>query len=40
MKQKSIYDFQQFETIRSFCDNIGTDKITINETERNQSNLL
>ena len=40
MKQKNIYDFQQFETIRSFCDNIYTDKITINETERNQSNLF
>ena len=29
-----------FETIRSFGDNIYTGKITINETERDQSNLL
>ena len=36
---KSIYDFQQLETIRSFGDNIYTGKISIDEGEMDQSNL-
>ena len=35
-----IYDFQQFETIRSFCDIIYSGKIIIDEPEMDQSNLL
>ena len=35
-----IYGFQQFETIRSFGDNIYIGKINIDEAEKNQSNLL
>ena len=38
--KKYTYGFQQFETIRSFSDNIYTGKITINEAERDQRNLL
>ena len=34
------HGFQQFETIRSFGDNIYTVKVTINEAERDQNNLL
>ena len=34
------YDFQQYDTIRSFGDNIYTAKININEAEMNQTNLL
>ena len=37
---KYIYDFQQFETIRSFGDSIFRGKITISEAENDQSNLL
>ena len=37
---KYIYDFQKFEAIRSFGDNIYTGKISIDEAEINQSNLL
>ena len=37
---KYINNFQQFETMRSFCDSIYTDKINIDEAERDQSNLL
>ena len=37
---KYTYDFQHFETIRSFGDNIYTGKITINEAEMDQSNLV
>ena len=41
MKQKKyIYDFQQFETIRSFGDNIYTGKINADKAEVDQSNLL
>ena len=36
---KSIYDFQQLETIRSFGNNIYTGKISIDEGEMDQSNL-
>ena len=35
-----VHDFQQFETIRSFGDNIYIGKIRINEAEMDQSNLL
>ena len=38
--KKYIYDFQQHETIRSFGDNIYTDKFNIDEAEMDQSNLL
>ena len=31
--QINIYDFQQFETVRSFDDNIYTGKINIDEAE-------
>ena len=37
---KYLYNFQQFETIRSFGDNIYTGKINIDESETNQSNLF
>ena len=33
-------DFQQYETIRSFGDNIYTGKISADETEMYQINLL
>ena len=37
-----INDFQQFETIRYryFCENIHTNKISIDEAEMDQTNLL
>ena len=35
-----IYDFQQFEMIRSLADNIHIGKISIDEAEMHQSNLL
>ena len=31
--QINMYDFQQFETVRSFDDNIYTGKINIDEAE-------
>ena len=37
---KNTYDFQQFETIRSFGDSIYTGKISINEADLDQTNLL
>ena len=37
---KYIYDFQQFETIRPFGNSIYAGKISINETEMHQTNLL
>ena len=37
---KHLYDFQQFETIRSFGHSIYTGKINIQRAEMNQSNLL
>ena len=41
MKQKNyIYDFQRYTTIRSFGDNNYTVKISINEGETDQTNLL
>ena len=37
---KYLFDFQQFETIRSFGNSIYTGKINIDEPEMDQSNLL
>ena len=37
---KYIYNFQQFEMIRSFGDNIYTCKISTDEAEMDVSNLL
>ena len=37
---KYIFDFHQYDTIRSFGDNIFTDKINIDEAEMDQTNLL
>ena len=37
--KKYIYDFQQYNTIRSFADNIYIDKINIDEGEMDQTNL-
>ena len=39
-EEKYTYDFQQFETIRSFGGNIYTGKVDIDEAEMYQSNLL
>ena len=36
---KYLYNFPQFETIRSFRDSIYTGKINIDEAEMDQSNL-
>ena len=38
--KNQIYDFQQYDTIRSFGDNIYTAKINIDEVEMDQTNLL
>ena len=35
-----MYDFQKFETIRSFGDSIYTGKFSIDEAEMDQTNLL
>ena len=37
---KYIYDFQPFETIRSFGEDIICGKIAISKTEEGQNNLL
>ena len=37
---KYVYNLQQFETIRSFAKNILGDKITLNNDDEDQSNLL
>ena len=37
---KYIFDFQQFETVRSFGDNIYTGKSSIDEAQMDQSNFL
>ena len=37
---KYIYDFQQYETIRSFGEDIYTSKSNIDEAEMDQINLL
>ena len=39
-RKKHIYDFQQYDNIRFFSDNIYTGKININKPEMDQSNLL
>ena len=39
-ENKNEYDFQQYETIRSFGENIYTGKITTDEAEQDRSNLL
>ena len=36
----NTYDFQQYDTIRSFGDNIYPDKINADEAEMDQTNLL
>ena len=38
--KKYIYDFQHYETIRSFDESIRTRKVKIVEAEEDQSNLL
>ena len=38
--KSSVYDFQQYDTIRSFCDKIYTRKISMDEAEMDQINLL
>ena len=35
-----IYDFQQYETVRSFGESIYTQNISIVEAQEDQSNLL
>ena len=37
---KYVYDFQQYDIIRSFGDSIYSGKINIDEAEIDQSNLL
>ena len=39
-KNEYIFDFQQFETVRSFGDNIYTGKISIDAAQMDQSNFL
>ena len=38
--KKYIYDFQQYDTIRSFGNSIYNGKINIDEAEKDQGNLL
>ena len=38
--KKYIFDFQRYETIRFFGDNIYTGKLNIDEAEMYESNLL
>ena len=38
--KKYVYDFQQYETIRSFGESIYTGKINIDEVEMDQTNLF
>ena len=35
-----IYNFQQYETMRSFGESVDTQKTSIVEAEKDQSNLL
>ena len=37
---KNVYNFQQFQTIKSFSDCTFNGKITINEANEKQNNLL
>ena len=39
-KKKYVYDFQQYETIRSFGESIDTHEAKIVEAEKDQSHLL
>ena len=39
-KNKYIYNFQQFETIRSFAKTIFGGKTTLNDADNDQSKLL
>ena len=39
-ESKYKYDFQQYETVRSFGDSIYTGEINTDEVEKDQSNLL
>ena len=39
-ENKYKYDFQQYDTIRSFSESIYTGKINIDEAEMDQRNLL
>ena len=39
-RNRDAYDFQQFETIIPFDDSIYTGKISIDEVEMDQTNLL
>ena len=36
----NIFDFQQFQSIRTFSDGIFNGKIIISEADKKQSNLL
>ena len=38
--KNSLHDFQQYDTIRSFGDNICSAKISTDEAEMDQTNLL
>ena len=38
--KKYIYDFKQYETIRSFRDNVYTGKFNTDEAEIDQNNLV
>ena len=38
--RKYVYNFQQFEAIRFFAKNMFTDKITLNDADKHQSDLL
>ena len=38
--RKYIYNFQQFEAIRLFAKNMFADKITLNNADKHQSDLL
>ena len=39
-QKKCTYDFQQYETVRSFGESIYTRKASIREAEEDQRNLL
>ena len=37
---KELFDFITFKTIRSFCENIHSGKITMNEADQEQADLV
>ena len=39
-RDKYVYNFQQFETIRSFAKTIFASKITLDNADKDQSDLL